>query len=74
MMLRLQVENQEKTTTDCNFVFLFSVKERALQTREDKTNLANKKQSREDPSKRPPSAVNDFMFRVTNIYAYFINF
>ena len=37
------VQNQEKTTTDYNFVFLFSVKERALQTREDKTNFANKK-------------------------------
>lgn len=37
------VQNQQKTTTDCNFVFLFSVKERALQTREDKTNFANKK-------------------------------
>ena len=37
------VQNQEKTTTHCNFVFLFSIKERALQTREDKTNFANKK-------------------------------
>lgn len=38
------VQNQEKTTTEYNLVFMFSVKEKGLQTRQDKTNTVNKKQ------------------------------
>lgn len=44
------VQNQENTTTDYNSVFILCVKEKDIQTTEDKTNIVNKKEKSEQGS------------------------